>query len=68
MLSKSKLEIGTEIPFAGCVVSETGVKLDPDRNKALAEFPRPTDITGVRSFFGLANQLAFLCLTLPTRP
>ena len=59
VLSKSKLEVGTEIPFAGCVVSETGVKPDPNRIKALSEFPRPKDITGVRSFLGLANQLAF---------
>ena len=59
VLSRTKLEIGSEIPFAGCVVSESGVCPDPTRVLALSDFTRPKDITGVRSFLGLANQLAF---------
>ena len=27
--------------------------------EAIAEFPRPTDITGIRSWFGLVEQVAF---------
>ena len=58
MLSKKKSEIGTEIPFAGLIVSAKGVKPDPVRIVALSEFPTPKDITGVRSFLGFANQLS----------
>ena len=45
--------------FAGCVVSDKGVQPDPDRTSSLSQFPVPTDQTGVRSFLGLCNQLAF---------
>ena len=58
VLSKKKFAIGTELPFAGLIVSAKGVKPDPVRIVALLEFPTPKDITVVRSFLGLANQLS----------
>ena len=58
MLSKKKFAIETELPFAGLIVNAKGVKPDPVRIVALSEFPTPRDITGVRSFLGLANQLS----------
>ena len=58
VLSKSKLKIGEEVPFAGLIVGPTGVRPDPSRLEAIANFPTPTDTTGVRSFLGLANQLS----------
>ena len=57
-LSKKKFVIGNEILFAGLLLTEKGVKPDPARISALLEFPRPKDVTGVRSFLGLANQLS----------
>ena len=39
VLSKKKFEVGTEIPFAGLIVSAKGVKPDPVRKVALSEFP-----------------------------
>ena len=58
-LSRSKFQIDRSLKFAGCIISDKGVKPDPDRISALADFPVPTDQTGVRSFLGLCNQLAF---------
>ena len=58
-LSKKKFEIGKQIQFAGYLVGENGVKLDPDRIRAIKDFPQPTNLTGVRSFLGLAQQLSF---------
>ena len=58
VLSKEKFAIGTELPFAGLIVSAKGVKPEPVWIVALSEFPTPKDITGIRSFLGLANQLS----------
>ena len=48
-----------QIQFAGYLVGENGVKPDPDRIRAIKDFPQPTNLTGVRSFLGLAQQLSF---------
>ena len=56
-LSLKKLEIGDQVKFAGFVISADGILADPEKLKAIAAFPEPTDVTGVRSFLGLANQL-----------
>ena len=40
------------------MLTEKGVKPDPARILALSDFPIPKDVTGVRSFLGLANQLS----------
>ena len=58
ILSRKKFMIGNELPFAGLIVGAKGVSPDPERTRALSEFPRPKDVTGVRSFLGLANQLS----------
>ena len=34
------------------------MKPEPARIAALSDFPTPKDVTGVRSFLGLANQLS----------
>ena len=58
ILSKKKFQIGSELPFAGLVISAKGISPDPERTRALSDFPVPKDVTGVRSFLGLANQLS----------
>jgi transposase InsO family protein len=45
------------VEFVGFRVSKEGIEADPAKVKAIAEFPRPTNITELRSFFGLVNQL-----------
>ena len=58
ILSRKKFKIGNEISFAGLVISSQGIKPDPNRIKALTQFPVPKDVSDVRSFLGLANQLS----------
>jgi hypothetical protein len=45
-----------EVLFGGFLLTPEGYQIDPALNKALAEFPVPTNQTDVRSFCGLANQ------------
>ena len=58
-LSRSKLHLGKEIGFAGYLIGEDGVKPDPKRVEAITNYPPPHDLTQVRSFLGLCNQLGF---------
>ena len=58
-LSRGKVVYGPEIEFAGYIISSDGVKPDPRRLAAVTEFPRPTDVSSLRGFLGLVNQLGF---------
>ena len=58
-LSKKKIAIGASLPFAGYVISNDRVRPDQECVAAIEKFPAPTNLTGVRSFLGLARQLAF---------
>ena len=51
--------MGQEISFARYVLGEGGVRPNPKRVAAIASFKSPTDISEVRSFLGLVNQLGF---------
>ena len=35
------------------VISDKGIESDPDKVKAITEFPRPSNVSEVRSFLGL---------------
>ena len=48
----------TEVTFAGFKLSREGYKVDDSLLNAIRDFPLPTNVTNLRSFFGLANQLA----------
>ena len=56
-LKRSKLKISSELKFAGYHLSPDGVSPDQEKVDAIRNFPTPKDVTGVRSFLGLANQL-----------
>ena len=57
-LSRRKLKIAKEnLKFAGFIVGQNGIRPDPEKLDAIAKFPVPTNITSLRSFLGLANQL-----------
>ena len=58
-LSKKKFAVVTELSFAGLIFSTEGIKPDPERIVSLWNFPVPKDVTDVRSFLGLANQLSW---------
>ena len=60
-ISKKKMAVGNKVIFAGYEVSDSGIRPDRQKVKCLRDFPAPTDVTSLRSFLGLAQQLgAFL--------
>ena len=48
-----------EIEFVGFWLTADGMRPTDETLKAIEEFPRPTDISGVRSWFGLVEQVAW---------
>ena len=56
-VSLKKFQIGQSVKFAGHTISLEGVAPDPDRLRAISDFKSPGNITELRSFLGLANQL-----------
>ncbi len=57
-LNRDKCEFRkTEITVVGHVVGKDGVKADPSKVSAVQEMPEPTNITELRSFLGMVNQL-----------
>jgi hypothetical protein len=57
-LSIKKFKISKEVAFAGYVVKQGAIRPSPERAIALIEFPRLQNIYELRSFLGLAQQLA----------
>ena len=47
-----------QVGFCGYIITPDGYHVNPDITKAIRDFPKPTNVTDLRSFFGLANQLA----------
>ena len=41
------------LPFLGYIVDEAGLHPDPDKVRAMVDFPRPTTVTQVKRFIGL---------------
>ena len=46
-----------EIPLLGCIVVKHGVRPDPEKIKAITDWPVPVDVKGLRKFLGLAAYL-----------
>ena len=46
-----------KVDFCGYAISHEGYTVDSRKVKAIADFPKPQNITDMRSFMGLANQL-----------
>ena len=57
-ISKKKLELGNRIHFAGHIISDEGIQPDEEKYVAVSRFPRPKNVKDLRSFLGLAQQLA----------
>lgn len=58
-LNKNKLKLRiTEVPFMGHIFSKEGLKIDPDKAKAVLEMPCPQDVEGVQRLNGFVNYLA----------
>ena len=46
------------LKWVGYQIQHGGIQVDPNKLNSIAEFPRPTNITELRSFLGLVEQLA----------
>ena len=46
-----------EIPCLGCFVGKEGVRADPEKVKAVADWPQPRSVADLRKWLGLANYL-----------
>ena len=44
-----------EIPFLGHIISEKGIRVDPAKVTYIVNWKRPTTVTEIRSFLGLAG-------------
>lgn len=57
-LNPKKFVLAQEkVSFVGYLVSSHGIEADPKKLKSIKEFPSPTNITELRSFMGMTNQL-----------
>jgi len=67
-LNPDKFEFAKpEVKFAGFIIGRNGIKADPAKVKAIAEFKAPSNITELRGFIGLVNQLAQFVPNLAAR-
>jgi hypothetical protein len=44
-----------EVAFLGHIITANGVKVDPDKVKAVSKWKQPTNVMEIRSFLGLAG-------------
>ena len=57
-LNRDKFEFAKDnLKFVGYIVGKDGIMADPEKTQALKKFPTPKNLTELRSFLGLANQL-----------
>ena len=47
----------SELPLLGCIMGKHGVRPDPEKIKAITNWPVPTDVKGLRKFLGQAAYL-----------
>ena len=45
----------SQVSFLGHVISAEGIMVDPTKVEAITKWPRPTSVTEIRSFLGLAG-------------
>ena len=46
-----------EVKFLGQTINESGISPDQEKVKAIIDMPEPTDVSGIRRFLGMINQL-----------
>lgn len=57
-LNKNKLNLRCkEVPYIGHLLTKDGLKPDPQKDRAIQDMPRPTDVQSVR-FLGFVNYLS----------
>lgn len=70
IFNPEKFVMGREsVEFVGFELTKEGIKPMEETLQSIRDFPTPTDITGVRSFFGLIQQVSYaFTLTKPMAP
>ena len=73
LINKKKFQFALrEIEFAGFNITDTEIKPLPKFMSAIKDFPTPTKITDIRSWFGLVNQVTHYdqlsSITAPFKP
>ena len=59
--NKDKIQLArSKVVFLGHFVSNEGLKLDPDKVKAISDMPEPTNKAGVQRLLG-SKLLGFVC-------
>ena len=53
-LSKCEFWLNS-VSFLGHVISKEGIQVDPKKVEAVSNWPRPTNVTEIRSFLGMAG-------------
>ena len=53
-LSKCEFWLNS-VSFLGLVISKKGVQVDPKKVEAVSNWPRPTNVTEIHSFLGMAG-------------
>ena len=55
-----------QIKFLGHVISEQGIEANPEKAKAIQEYPRPNNVTDLQRFSDMVNQLTKFIPNLAT--
>ena len=53
-----------QLKFLGHFVNEQGIQADPDKTAAISDMPAPMNISELRRFMGMANQLGKFSMNL----
>ena len=48
----------SEVPYIAHVLTDKGLKPDPDKIKAMLEMPKTTDVSGVQRLIGFVSYLS----------
>ena len=63
-LHPNKVSFGNRIRFAGHIVSEKGITIDPRKVEAIRGFKPPENVTDMKAFVGVAVQFQEACPNL----
>ncbi|XP_060734892.1 uncharacterized protein K02A2.6-like [Tachysurus vachellii] len=61
-LNAEKLQLRkSEVPYIGHLLTADGLRVDPEKARAVRDMPRPTDFKGVQRLLGMVNYLSKFC-------
>ena len=62
---KKSIFAASEIPLLGCIVGKHGIRPDPEKIKAITDWPVPVDVKGLRKFLGQRRTYTSTRATTP---